>query len=130
MRPRIHWIGAEIREYPTLSNMQAVNTFIAKVEDKVPEEQIIPVMDVALQSISARWWKNHRNSLSRWSCVAEALRVRFKEDEGPRSKKRYQGNFDLKDHLKACQEKWRSVGYPKELWVHQFVHSLDTIPHA
>ena len=99
---RIHWFGAEIRECPTLSNMQEVNSFIAKVEDKLSEEQRIPLMDVALQSTSARWWKNHYNSLSQWSCVAAALRARFKEDEGPRSKRRYQGNSDLKDHLKLC----------------------------
>ena len=99
---RIHWIGDEIREYPTFSNMKAVNTFIVKVEDKVPEEKRIPLMDVALQSTLARWRKNHRNSLSRWSCVATALRARFKEDKGPRSKRRYQGNSDPEDHLKLC----------------------------
>ena len=45
---RVHWIGAKIREYPTLSNMHAVNTFIAKVEDTVPKGSRIPLLDIAL----------------------------------------------------------------------------------
>ena len=110
--------------------MQAVNTFIAKVEDMVPEGCRLPLLDVALQSTAARWWKNHRNTLSQWSSVADALRARSKEDEGPRSKQRYSGTSNPQDHLRTCEEQWRSIGYPKELWAHRFVHSLDTIPHA
>ena len=45
---RVHWFAAEIREYPTLSNMQAVNTFIQKVEDIVPKGSMIPLLDIAL----------------------------------------------------------------------------------
>ena len=101
---RVNWIGTEVREYPTLSNMKAINTFIAKVEDKVPEEQRVPLMDLALQSTSARWWKNHRNSLSQWDCVANALKERFKEEEGPQNNKKYQGNSDPREHLRTCRE--------------------------
>jgi len=28
---RINWIGTEVRDYPTLSNMNIVNTFITKI---------------------------------------------------------------------------------------------------
>ena len=110
--------------------MQAVNTFIAKVEDTVPESHRIPLLDVALQSTSTRWWKNHCTTLSQWSCVTQALKARFKEDEGPRSGHRYQWTSDPRAHLKSCEEQWRGLGYPQELWVHQFIHSLDTIPQA
>ena len=101
---RVSWIGAEFREYPTLSNMQAVNTFITKVEDIVSEGSRLPLLDVALQSTAARWWKNHRNTLSRWSRVVDALRARFKEDEGPRSRQRYSGTSNPQDHLRTCEE--------------------------
>ena len=60
---RVNWIKAEVRGYPTLTNMKTVNIFINKVEDNVPEKHKVPLMDVALQSKSARWWVNHRNSL-------------------------------------------------------------------
>ena len=59
----VNRIGTEVRGYPTLSNMHVVNTFIAKVEEKVPIEHRVPIMDVALQSMSERWWVNHRKSL-------------------------------------------------------------------
>ena len=110
--------------------MQAVNTFIAKVEDRVPAEIQIPLLDVALQSTSERWWKNHRNTLLRWECVADALRARFKEDEGPSSMLKYHGTSDPRHHFWACEEQWRSTRYPEELWVHRFIHSLGTIPQA
>ena len=63
--------------------MNAVNKFIAKVEGKVPIEHRVPLMDVALQSMSARWWVNHCNSLPKWEDVSISLRGRFKEDVGP-----------------------------------------------
>ena len=84
--------------------MQAVNTFIAKVEDRVPAESRMPLLDVALQSTSVRWWKNHRNTLLRWERVADALRARFKEDEGPYSTLKYHGTSDPRHHLRACEE--------------------------
>ena len=58
------------------------------------------------------------------------MRARFKEDEGPQSRQRYLGTSNPQDHLQTCEEQWRSIGYQEEMWVHRFVHSLDTIPHA
>ena len=78
-----NWIGTELRGYPTISNMHAVNTFITKVEEKVPIEHRVPLMDVALQSMSARWWATHRDSLPLWEDVAKTLRTRFHEASGP-----------------------------------------------
>ena len=107
-----------------------MNTFIAKVEDKVPEGSRIPLLDITLQSTSDRWWKNHRTTLSYWSCTTQDLKARFKEDEGPRSGHRYKAPSDPRDHLKSCEEQWQGLGYPQELWVHRFIHSLDTNPQA
>ena len=95
---QVRWVGTEICGYPTLSNMQAVNTFITKVEDMVPNESRMPLLDVALQSTSAQWWKNHRDTLFRWDCVADALRACFKEDDGPRSMLKYRGTSDPRNH--------------------------------
>ena len=101
---QVRWVGTEIRGYPTLSNMQAVNTFILKVEDRVPEECRIPLMNVALKSTSGRWWNNHRNTLLRWELVADALRARFKEEEGPCITLKHHGDSDPRQHLRACEE--------------------------
>ena len=79
--------------------MHAVNTFIAKVEEKVPIEHRVPLMDVALQSMSARWWVNHRNSLPQWENFARALRARFKDDVGTQFIKKYQGDSDPTKNL-------------------------------
>ena len=62
--------------------------------------------------------------------MADALRARFKEDEGPHSMLKYHETSDPRHHLRACEEQWRSTRYPKELWVHRFIHSLDVIPKA
>ena len=110
--------------------MNVVNTFITKVEEKVPIEQRVPLMDVAMQSTSARWWVNHRNSLSKWEDFAIALRARFKEDAGPQFIEKYQGDFDPTNHLENCEYNWKKPGYPKSLWMHNFIHSLDTILEA
>lgn len=75
----VNWIGTEVRGYPTLSNIHAVNTFITNMEEKLPIEHRVPLMDISLQSTSARWWATHHNSLSRWEDIARALRTRFHE---------------------------------------------------
>jgi len=108
--------------------MSAVNTFIKKIEDKVLEGHRVPLIDMALQSTSARWWSNHCNSLLQWDRFATALKAIFKEVEGPQVKDIYQGESDPKNHLKGCEYQWRTERYPKELWVHKFIHSLDLIP--
>ena len=87
-------------------------------------------MDTTLQSTSVIWWSNHCNSLTRWDEVAAALKARFKEEEEPRSKDRYQGESNPKSHLEKCEAQWRTDGYPEELWVHRFIHSLAINPHA
>ena len=87
----VNWIGTKVRGYPTISNMHVVNTFITKVEEKVPVEHRVPLMDVSLQSTSARWCTTHRNSLSWWEDIAKALRTRFHEASGPQFKEKYQG---------------------------------------
>ena len=39
--------------------------------------------------------------------------------------KKYDGCNDPNDHLLACQSMW--VLWPKDEWVHYFVHTLDEI---
>ena len=83
--------------------MHVVNTFIAKVEEKVLIEHRVPLMDVALQSTLARWWVNHRNSLPQWEDVAIALRARFQEASGPQCIEKYQGDYDPIENLRNCE---------------------------
>ena len=83
--------------------MNFVNTFIEKVEEKVLIEHRVPLMDVALQTMSARWWSNHCNSLLVWEDVSTTLRARFKEDEGPQFIEKYQGDSDPMKHLQNCE---------------------------
>lgn len=108
--------------------MNAINTFITKIEDKLPKDHRVSLMDVALQSTYARWWSNHCNSLSRWDKVAIALKSRFKREEEPHFTQKFQGDSDPRKHLKECEDQWNIAGYPQELWFHKFIHSLDVIP--
>ena len=110
--------------------MNVVNTFIAKIEDKVPVDYKVLLMDVGLQSTSIRWWSNHCNSLSRWDKVAATLKARFKEEEEPHFTKKHQGDSDPIKHLKKCEDQWKNARYLEELWVHKFINSLDLIPQA
>ena len=110
--------------------MKTVSTFIKKNEDKVPEEHVISLMDVALQSTSARWWENHRNSPSRWEDVTITLKTRFQVALGPQLEKKYRGDSDPQLHKFTCECKRKMEKYLKSLWVHNFIHSLDTIPQA
>ena len=84
--------------------MNVVNTFIARREDKVPADHRVPLMDMDLQSTSARWWSNHRNSLSQWDKFVAALKARFKEEEEPNFTQKYQGDSDPRKHLKECED--------------------------
>ena len=87
-------------------------------------------MDVALQSTLATWWVNHHNSLPQWEDVAITLRARFQEASQPHFIEKYQGDSDPIEHLNHCEYNWKKAGYPKFLWMHNFIHSLDTIPLA
>ena len=92
--------------------MNAVNTFITKIEDKILEGHRVPLIDMALYSTSARWWSKHRNSLSQWDRFATTLKAIFKEVEGTRVKDIYQGESDPKNHLNGCEDQWRTARYP------------------
>ena len=87
----VNWIGTEVRGYTTLSNMHAVNTFIKKVEENVPIEHRVPLMDVALQSTSERWRANNHSSLLLWEDVARILRTRFHKLQDENSSKSTKG---------------------------------------
>ncbi|GLJ56402.1 hypothetical protein SUGI_1222700 [Cryptomeria japonica] len=45
----------------------------------VPEEQMVPALDVALRSTPSRWWATHKDNPESWEKVQRALRHYFNQ---------------------------------------------------
>ena len=39
---------------------------------------------------------------------------------------RYTGESDPRSHIQTCEQNWSDI--PEDEWVHQFIHTLDTVP--
>lgn len=57
---RINGIGAEVRNYPTLHDIDSVDTFLNKVDKNIREDHKVPLLDIALHATPVRWWKAHQ----------------------------------------------------------------------
>ena len=53
------------------------------------------------------------------------MAIRFSVDKEYVPQK-YTGETDPSTHIQACERSWLDV--PEEEWVHQFIHTLDTVP--
>ena len=74
--------------------METVNTFINKIDNIFLEEHKVPLMNMALQSTSARWWGNHQKYLHSWEQVVKDLRTRFQALAVQQIEENYKGNSD------------------------------------
>ena len=84
-------------------------------------------MNVALQATSTRWWGTHKNHLRRWEDVVKALRTSFQASTGPQPDDKYMGALDPQVHITGYKEWWELEGYPRGLWVHNFVHNCASM---
>jgi hypothetical protein len=57
------------------------------MEEKVVEDQIISVLDVAFQDTPSRWWANHKALLITWDEVKQDIKYRFHNKEQLESKR-------------------------------------------
>lgn len=73
----MRWIGTELRDPPVFEGTTSVGDFLDNLEFKVPEEQRVLALDVALKGTSARWWAIHKENLTTWEEVQPAMIHRF-----------------------------------------------------
>ncbi|RWR97952.1 putative ribonuclease h protein [Cinnamomum micranthum f. kanehirae] len=69
----VRWIGTELRDPPVFEGTTSVGDFLDNLEFKVPEEQRVLALDVALKGTSARWWAIHKENLTTWEEVQPAM---------------------------------------------------------
>ena len=75
------WVGTEVREHLVYDGTSGIDSFLLNMEEKVVEDQIISVLDVAFQDTPSRWWANHKSVLINWDEVKQAIKYRFHNKE-------------------------------------------------
>ena len=90
----LRWIGVEICEIPTFDGLSEIQEFLQKYEVKVPLDQRLKALDVALRATPTRWWATHKRNIANWETCHRLLIVRFGEDDGGMNYK-YDGHDDL-----------------------------------
>jgi hypothetical protein len=62
----VRWVGIEIREPPSFHGLNDLETFLKKYEDEVLENQRLLALELALKATPARWWGDHKETITDW----------------------------------------------------------------
>lgn len=87
--------------------------------------------------MSARWWATHKGISSSWDEAKSVIQYYFIPplqltllNPEQSTLELYDGLSDPREHVAHCIQVWEVVQLPSQLWVHQFIHSLEQIPAA
>jgi hypothetical protein len=117
--------GTKVSNFPTFDGLNHLETFLLEFEEILPVQQRFLALDEALKATLARWWGTQNKNIVKWVQCRTLMTVHF-DDQIEGCEVRYMGQSCLKDHVKICEETWRSI--PQEKWVHKFINTLDTTP--
>jgi hypothetical protein len=129
------WVGTEVREHPVYDGSSGLDNFILSMEEKVVEDQRIPILDLSLQDTPTRWWANHKALLRNWDDVKKYIKYRFQDNEHLESEMQtdfqvsqlFNRESDPKAHIEQCVTQWQVAEIPSHFWVQVFPHSLGLI---
>jgi hypothetical protein len=62
----VHWIDTTISNLPTFDGLNPLETFLSDFEESVPMQQILLVMDEALEETPTIWWGEHKSNITDW----------------------------------------------------------------
>lgn len=71
------WIGFELQDPPTYDGIGNVEDLLDAMEYRVVKEQQVPALDVVLKATPAHWWAKHKEDLTSWDAVQQAMMHRF-----------------------------------------------------
>ena len=88
-------------ELPIYEGIHVLSEFHVEFEDEVSEPQWFLALEEALKATPARWWENHKNSITGWSQCQRLMIIQFGDAELYHAGK-YDGQSSPKDHLTEC----------------------------
>ena len=110
---------------PTYEGLPNLASFLVEFEEKVIESQRLSTLDYVLKATPARWWGTHKKYISEWTKCRRLMEIIFEEEISYHDQK-YTGLIDHVEHIGHCRNNWKE--YPRQEWVHQFIHTLEMIP--
>ena len=119
------WIGSKVSTLPIFDGLSDIQIFVQEYEAQLPCSKRLQHLVVALRATLARWWTVYQRNIATWDTCCRLLMIRFGGYiRGMESL--YDGVSGPFSHIRACEEAWKDK--PKDVWVHLFVHTLDSSP--
>ena len=81
MTKSLRWIGAEVKDISSFHGLVDVNDFLQQFEQKIPHEQRMETMDLAVKATPARWWHAHREHNASWDDLKRLMVIIFSSDK-------------------------------------------------
>lgn len=139
----VRWIRTELRDLPIFNGTKDVQDLMEDISLMIPEEHLVPTLDITLRSTPSKWWATHKENLGNWEEVQPTLQHRFNpppeyqvidilgvEEETITFTKVYQGRTDPALHADGCAKRWTREGCLEQYWVHKLIYTLGPIPKA
>jgi hypothetical protein len=60
----VHWIETTVSNLPTFDGINPLETFLSNLEESVPMQQRLLVMDEALKATPKIWWGAHKSNIT------------------------------------------------------------------
>jgi hypothetical protein len=89
------------------------------------ESHRLPVLDISLKDIPARWWASHKEKIQNWYQGKILLHIIFGVEQEKKYMEKYDGLGQPREHIDKCIIQWILV--PLEEWRHHFIHTLEGI---
>lgn len=77
MTKSLYYIRYQDCELPMYDGMRAVEEFLTKFENAVPEYQWFDALRWALCAMPARWWGTHEGNFEYWHSCRHMMQIRF-----------------------------------------------------
>ena len=77
--------------------------------ESVVENQILPVLDIALKATPSHWWGTHKEKINNWFQCKRLLRIRFGAEQENKILVKHDGFGKPKEHVDRCMVQWRLV---------------------
>jgi hypothetical protein len=90
---------------------------------KIPKQQILLELYVALRATPMIWWETHKEGIENWRHCKRLMQIKFEIEEVMH---KYTGMSSLTNHVAQFMTTWRQVS--KLEWTHWFIHTLEMVP--
>ena len=123
----MQWVENELREIPTYEGLPKLATFLTEFESLVTKLQHLSTIDHVLKATPARWWGTHKQFITEWPQCKRLMEVIFGKEVLTMSHK-YIGLLSPVQHINKCGTVFAE--YPRQEWVHHFIHTLEMTPRV